>query len=290
MGPQYVEENPPDSRTPLLSCAYPSDIEKPDVSGGATAWAAWGLAWTAISAEVLIRRVASPTDLQPALHINNARPPTWRLILLRIIEAVSTLILASLLYQHVAKPLHTQRAPPPPDGKFVVGGFLALVSDGFLNGQRYLFAWNSHTSSTAATGPPSCPSTARRPPPPATPRPSCGAPAHARLFLRRRRWPGIGDVAAFAAVWAGAVVVGFCVENALVAATHAYAFAKTYRPLTVGAGATTQFLLCGSAFVATLGCLFTWVRVRVRVRAGEDLGGVSPVGRGYHRWGGWGRR
>ncbi|OCL03447.1 hypothetical protein AOQ84DRAFT_227375 [Glonium stellatum] len=255
MGPQYVEENPPDSRTPLLSCAYPSDIEKPDVSGGATAWAAWGLAWTAISAEVLIRRVASPTDLQPALHINNARPPTWRLILLRIIEAVSTLILASLLYQH-----------------------------------RYLFAWNSHTSSTAATGPPSCPSTARRPPPPATPRPSCGAPAHARLFLRRRRWPGIGDVAAFAAVWAGAVVVGFCVENALVAATHAYAFAKTYRPLTVGAGATTQFLLCGSAFVATLGCLFTWVRVRVRVRAGEDLGGVSPVGRGYHRWGGWGRR
>ena len=87
--------------------------------------------------------MASPTEFQPAPHVNGARMPVWRLVMLRIVEVVSTIVLAGFPYYYVAKPLYLRREFHL-DGKFVVGGFIALTSDGFLNGQQYIFAWNSY--------------------------------------------------------------------------------------------------------------------------------------------------
>lgn len=71
-----------------------------------------------------------------------------------------------------------------------------------------------------------------------------------------------------------------CVENAIISTTHAYAFAKMYKSLTIMVGATNQFPLYESVIVVTLECLFTWMRVQGVVP--EEL---SPVERGYKRWG-----
>ena len=55
--------------------------------------------------------------------------------------------------------------------------------------------------------------------------------------LRRRR-PRLSNVALFTIIWVDAFIFGFCVENVVISTTHAYAFAKTYKPLTIMAGAT----------------------------------------------------
>ena len=93
--------------------------------------------------EVIIRWMASPTEFHPAPHVNGVHMPVWHFVILRIVEVVSTIMLADFLYYCVAKPLYPRREFTL-DAKFVVGGLIALVSDGFLNGQQYIFAWNSH--------------------------------------------------------------------------------------------------------------------------------------------------
>lgn len=55
--------------------------------------------------------------------------------------------------------------------------------------------------------------------------------------LRRCR-PRLSNVAFFTIIWVDAFIFGFCVENVVISTTHAYAFAKTYKPLTIMAGAT----------------------------------------------------
>ena len=53
--------------------------------------------------EVIIRWMASPTEFQPAPHVHM---PVWYLVRLRIVEVVSTIVLADFLYYCVAKPLY----------------------------------------------------------------------------------------------------------------------------------------------------------------------------------------
>lgn len=101
--------------------------------------------WTIISREVIIRWMASPTEFQPAPHVNGVRMPVWRLVMLGIVKVVSTIVLAGFLYCCVAKPLYPRRELTL-DAKFIVIGLIALVSDGFLNGQQYIFAWNSYAA------------------------------------------------------------------------------------------------------------------------------------------------
>lgn len=193
-----------------------------------------GLAWTIISMEVIIRWMASPTEFQPAPHANGVRIPVWRLVMLRIVEVVSTIMLAGFLYCCVAKPLYPRREFTL-DAKFVVIGLIALVSDGFLNGQQYIFAWNSYMVNragalhgVAALGPPMCVS-------------FCAGVAIVgcqQFRSLRRRWPRLSNVALFTIIWVDAFIFDFCVEKVVISTTHACAFAKTYKPLTIMAGAT----------------------------------------------------
>jgi len=133
--------------------------------------------------EVIIRWMASPTEFRPAPHVNGVRMPVWRLVILRIVEVVSAIVLAGFLYYYLAKPLYPRREFTL-NGKFVVGGLIALVSDGFLNGQQYIFAWNSYAvnrESWAAFMPFHNPDAPKR----YTESLALG-PAHVRVLLRRR--------------------------------------------------------------------------------------------------------
>ena len=60
-----------------------------------------------------------------------------------------------------------------------------------------------------------------------------------QLFRSLRcRWPRLSNVALFTIIWVDAFIFDFCVENVVISTTHAYAFAKTYKPLTIMVGAT----------------------------------------------------
>ncbi|OCK85324.1 hypothetical protein K432DRAFT_439417, partial [Lepidopterella palustris CBS 459.81] len=292
MGPyDHDEENPEDAHTPLLNRRTSSDSDlKYPLSGGAGTWATWGLAWSIMSLTVIIRWIASPTEFQPSPHVNGVAMPTWRLVLLRLVEVLSTLVLGLFIFYCVAKPLYLRREFNL-DGKFVIGGLIALVSDGFLNGQQYIFAWNSYAvnrGSWAEFMPFHNPEAPTR----YTESLLWGPPMYVYFcagvaivgtllhgFLRRKM-PTLSNEAIFAIVWIDAFVFDFCVETTIISTTHAYAFAKTYGPLTIMKGQTHQFPLYESMFVATLGTLFTWMRVQAK----QDVDGLSPLERGYQRW------
>ncbi|KAF2491381.1 hypothetical protein BU16DRAFT_542510 [Lophium mytilinum] len=296
MGPHNNESSAggPDTTTPLLphyeDNEHDLENEKYPTHGGATTWATWGLAWTILSLTILIRWITSPTEFRPAPHVNNTPMPLWRLICLRIVEAASSIVLLLFMFYTLAKPLYLHRSFTL-DGKFVVGGLIALLSDGFLNGQQYIFAWNSYAvnmgswarftpfhrpgapsryTESLLWGPPMyvyfCAGVA-----------IVGCKLHGALSAR---FIGLSNEAIFALVWLDAFVFDFCVENLIISTTHAYAFSKTYGPMTLWRGRVNQFPLYESVFVATLGTLFTWMRVQ----AGEDGEGLSPVERGFQRW------
>lgn len=96
----------------------------------------------------------------------------------------------------------------------------------------------------------------------------------------RHRYPDMSDATVIIIVWLGEFCFDFIVENIIIRSSHAYAFPRTYRPLTLFAGEVHQFPIYESVFVATLGSAFT----RVRLAALDDPNGVSMVEHGYNRY------
>ena len=76
----------------------------------------------------------------------------------------------------------------------------------------------------------------------------------------------------FVAIFVFEFLFDFVVENVVIRTTHAYAFAKTYEPLTLWAGEVHQFPIYESLLVAFVGCVFTWARME----AEERPAGQSP--------------
>lgn len=96
----------------------------------------------------------------------------------------------------------------------------------------------------------------------------------------RARYPQMSNVTLYSIIFAGEFAFDFVVENVAIRLTHGYAYAQTYEPLTLWAGEVHQFPLYESFLVATLGVLFTWMRMQ----AMADPRGLSPVERGFERW------
>lgn len=100
-------------------------------------------------------------------------------------------------------------------------------------------------------------------------------------MIRRRRLknPALSNARAYTAVFLGALVFDFVLENCFIRVLHAYAFAKTPAELTLFDGSQYQFPLYESLFVAFLGVAFT----ALRLGAMDDPEGLSLVERGAHR-------
>lgn len=258
-------------------------------SGGVTVWAAIALVWLVIAAQALVRWMAS-SEFSPAPLIGADRMPLWNLVSLRIFEGLSMALLVYLIWAYVVTPWRRTGALSL-DGKFVLGGVAAFVADAFLNCYTYLFAWNAHNvnmgvwtaylpfhnpaassryAESLLWGPPMyvyfCAGVA-----------IVGCPAY---FALRSRWPQLSNVTLLAIVFVGEFVFDFVVENLAIRLTHGYAYAQTYGPLTLWAGSQFQFPLYESFLVASLGLLYTWMRLQ----AVTSADGLSPVERGFERW------
>ena len=172
-----------------------------------------------------------------------------------------------------------------------LGGIAAFVADAFLNCYTYLFAWNAHNVNMGVW-------TAYLPfhNPAASSRYAesllWGPPMYvyfcagvaivgcAAYFALRSRWPRLSNVSLLAIVFVGEFAFDFVVENLAIRLTHGYAYAQTYGPLTLWAGSQFQFPLYESFLVASLGLLYTWMRLQ----AVSSADGLSPVERGFDRW------
>jgi hypothetical protein len=216
--------------------------------------------------------------------------PLWNLVALRIFEGLSMALLVYLVWAYVVVPWRRTGALSL-DGKLVLGGMAAFIADAFLNCYTYLFAWNANNvnmgvwtaylpfhnpaassryAESLLWGPPMyvyfCAGVA-----------IVGCPAY---FALQSRWPRLSNVSLLAIVFVGEFAFDFVVENLAIRLTHGYAYAQTYGPLTLWAGSQFQFPLYESFLVASLGLLYTWMRLQ----AVSSADGLSPVERGFDRW------
>lgn len=258
--------------------------------GPATFLALIGAVWFVFCVITVIRWVTSGTDFSPAPRIGPDVMEPWRLVSLRVFEAISLAVMLGFFWYCVVVPLR-RTGKIGLDGKFVIGGVICFMADAFLNCQQYLFAWNSANvnrgvwvrfmpfhnpeaptryAESLIWGPPMyiyfCAGVA------------IVACHEARKV--RMRWPALSKFQLFVIIWIFEFVFDFVVENVVIQTTHAYAFAKTYAPLTLWAGKVHQFPIYESILVAFVGCMFTWARME----ADERPVGFSPIETGAERW------
>jgi hypothetical protein len=278
-----------DLRNPALTNAQ-SDPPPLGRQGPTTFLALVGLVWFAVCVEVLARWVTSGEQFEPAPKIGPDVVSDHRLIALRVFEVISLAVMIAFIWYCVVKPLR-KTGKLSLDGMFVIGGIVCFVADAFLNVHQYLFAWNSENvnrgvwvrflpfhnpdapsryAESFLWGPPMyiyfCAGVAIV---------ACYEAKKVRL-----RWPAMSKFTLFVLVFAGEFIFDFVVENVVIRTTHAYAFAKTYEPLTLWAGKVHQFPIYESILVAFVGCVFTWARME----AEERPPGQSPIEFGAQRW------
>lgn len=258
--------------------------------GGVTVWAAIGVFWLVLSLQAYVRWIGSGTEFAPAPVLGPDTLDTWRLVGIRILEVASLAVVAGFLRFCVVKPWRaTGRLSL--DGKFVLGGLVAYSSDVLLNVRSYLFAWNAHNinrGSWAAFMPFHSPGASGRYAesflwgPPMYVYFCAGVAIVACTYARRLRdrRPGISYVTLFTLVWLGEFLFDLVVEVAIMHGTNAYAYTRTVKWLTLWPGSVHQFPLTEAILVASLGCLYTWMRMA----ALDHPQGLSPVERGFERW------
>jgi hypothetical protein len=267
----------------------PPPVRDPSLRGGATVWAAIALGWIVVAGQAVVRWVTS-AQFSPAPTVGQDDLGTARLVALRVFEVISIGVLAWFAAYCVLKPWRdTGRIGL--DGKFVLGGLVAFWADAFLNIHTYLFAWNSHNVNMGvwskfmpfhAAGESTRYAESLMWGPPMYVYFCAGVAIVACRYaepLKARR-PQMSNVTLFTLIWCAEFAFDFVVENAAIRATHGYAYAQTYGPLTLWKGSVHQFPLYESILVASLGCLFTWMRMQ----ALADPDGLSPVERGFQRW------
>lgn len=283
-----TDREPPAGDGPNLT---PQGVRRfaPGQRGPATVWAVVGLVWLVVSVQALVRWIASD-DFAPAPLLGPDVMEAWRLVALRIFEGASLLVLVWFFWFCVVRPVIRERRLSL-DGKFVLGGLVAFVGDAFLNSRQYLFAWNANNINMGVWTrflPFHDPASSSR----YAESIIWGAPMYVYFcagvammsapmvtWLRRRN-PAITTVTVFAAVWLFDFVFDFVVENAIIRLTNGYAYAQTFAPLTLWSGEIHQFPVYESILVASLGCVYTWMRIMAR----EDPEGLCPAERGFERW------
>lgn len=273
--------------------AQPPRRRKParpvDRSGAILVWAPIGLLLAGMAVAVWIQWIASGSEFGAVPVLGPDTLPEWRLVLLRITEGLSVLEMALLIYFVAVLPIRRDGRLGL-DAKIALGCFIGCVSDGFLNGQEYLFAFNQESvdlgswSSFMPFADPDHQSRYAEALLWGTPMYTyyCIGVAFVGTAIVRRlraRRPDISNAAALAVVFAGAFVFDFISENLIIRLDHGYSFVNTPAGLTLWDGSQYQFPIYESVFVASLGVFFTYLRL-----SGMDSpDGRSWPERGVHR-------
>jgi hypothetical protein len=282
--PSAAGENPP------VRPHNPAETEAVDRNGTAALWTLLGVIGLVIAGQAWLRWVLSNAQFSAAPLNNVDHYAQWRWISLRTVEAISAVVFVWLATVTVVRPLRRDGRLGI-DGRIFLACFVGCITDGVLNMFQYLFAWNAHSINLGSwsgflplhgSG--------------ANPRYAealiWGLPMYVYFCIGvalagcltvealRKRTPAISNVRALAVIWAGAFMFDFVVENGIIRLTRAYAFAKTARGLTLWPGSLYQFPIYESVSVATLGVLFT----ALRLSANDSPDGVSFAERGHQRF------
>lgn len=255
--------------------------------GAVSVWAVAGVVWIVFVAQAWGRWITSDTLFAPAPIYGPDTFDGGALVVLRVIEAVSILIVVATVWVFLVRPLVRTRKLSL-DGMIVIGSLLASAIDPMINYFQYTFAWNAHALNMGSwlaffpnsTGP------ARYGEGLAWFIPQylylgIGlASIECRIILAlRRRMPTISNVRAFAAGYLSIFMIDVVIEQLFIR-TKVYAFPRTWEALTLWAGTPYQFPIYESLFVGIYAAGFT----ALRISALDAADGRSFVERGAERW------
>lgn len=251
------------------------------------AWAAWGTIWTLIALNAWVRWAASdkfgPVPIQPGDVMDPGK-----LIALRMLEVISTLVVVQCVYQCAWKPWRRD-GHIGLDGMLLLGGIIGFSADSMLNLHDFLFAFNSHSVNLGVwtafmpfyTGGPARYAESLL----------WGYPMYVYFGITaslagcaiigslRKHFLHITNASAYAITYVAFCIGDFILENSIIRTTDAYMFTKTYEPLTVFAGTMYQFPLYESFCAAAVSLGFTVIRQS----ALDAPDGLSIVERGANR-------
>jgi hypothetical protein len=269
--------------------AAPAALREDDHRGGAGVWVVVGVVLAALAVTTWTRWILSGQELGAVAVLGPDVMPTWRLVLLRISEALSVLEMGTLIYLVAIRPLRRGHGLGL-DAKITAGCLLGSVSDGFLNTHEYLFAWNQRSINAGSWSsflPFAAPDHSSR----YAEGIVWGTPMYTYFCIgvaliavpaiqrMRRRWPGLRNGTALTVVFACACAFDLVVENLFIRLDHGYAYAKTPSSITLFAGSQYQFPLYEMVLVAALGVFFT----NLRLSAADSPDGRSWPERGLDR-------
>ena len=238
-------------------------------SDSVTAWAIWGAIWTLIALNAWVRWAMSDTLFGPVPIQPGDVMDAGKLVALRVLEVISTLVVLQCVYQCAWKPWRRD-GKVGLDAMLLLGGVIGFSADSLLNLHDLLFAFNSYSVNLGVwtsfmpfyTGGPARYAESLL----------WGFPMYvyfgitaslagcAIIGALRKHFPHITNAGAYAVAYIAFIVGDFILENTIIRTTHAYMFTKTYEPLTVFAGTMYQFPLYESYCAAAVSLGFTIIR------------------------------
>lgn len=258
--------------------------------GAVGLWAVLGLITIALFCKATLPWVFSDA-FSPAPIIGPDVFAPARLLALRSVEAISVIVLLVCLYAFNVRPWLKERRIPLA-GKLVIGElFVGLLWDGIMNQHEYLFAWNQHSLNMGSfaqfmpwyTG--NCCGTYAQALAWGYPMYVYFVPGFAFLaivLIRQlsKRFPGLSKSTALGISFVVCAALAMVCEVGIIYSTHAYAYAKTFGPLTLFAGEVYQYPVYEGLFCGALGMCAT----ALWLSSLENAEGVSFVERGYERY------
>jgi len=269
------------------SVAANTSVTSPERTDNVKAWALWGAIWSLIAINAWMRWIMSdkfgPAPIMPGDVID----PT-RLMALRALEVISTLVVIQCVWHCAIKPWVKERRITL-EGRLLLGGIIGFSADSLLNLHQLLFAFNAHSINLGVwtsfmpfyTGGPSRYAESLL----------WGFPMYVYFGITasyagcavikklRHNFPDITNASALAITYLVFIVGDFVLENAIIRTTDAYMFTKTYGPLTVFEGSMYQFPMYEAFCAGGVSLGFTLLRQS----ALDDPNGLSMVERGAMR-------
>jgi hypothetical protein len=270
---------------PSPAPSTPAPLDRERTSHGVVVWALVGVGWLAICIKVVVGWVASD-HFGPAPVLPGDTMPTHSLVMLRVVEAASVVVLLASAYVLGWKPWRARRVVTV-EALMVLGGVAGFVADSFLNVHDFLFMFNAHSVNLGAWSS-ELPFFRQGVPTGYGEALLWGLPMYVYfccalgamgVALRRRLLaarPSMSETMVLALMWVGFFVFDFVVENAIIRLSEAYSFTRTPSSLTLWAGSQFQFPIYESVCVAFVALAFA----AVRLSADRSADGLSFVERG----------
>ncbi|QZT60249.1 spirocyclase AveC family protein [Mycolicibacterium austroafricanum] len=121
-------------------------------TGAVTVWACLGVVWVIFIGQVFVRWMTSDDgSFGPATILGPDEFETWRLIAMRVVEAISIAIMVAMAWVCLVRPWLRYRKIGL-DGMLYIAATLAAPIDPLINHFHWTFAWNAHAINLGSWG------------------------------------------------------------------------------------------------------------------------------------------